>query len=105
MSDQLHWQVEANQLRLSGELERETLLPLWQQRDGLMQQVEIIDVSGLDRVDSAGLALLVHLRQAGIQRGKAPRFTGITDKLSSLITLYNLQKIIEDSDPASPPGA
>lgn len=95
-SDLLSWKVESGLLRLSGELERETLLPLWQQRDALMQQADIIDVSSLERVDSAGLALLVHLRQIVLQRGKTARFTGITDKLLSLITLYNLQEIITD---------
>ncbi|MEJ4046072.1 lipid asymmetry maintenance protein MlaB [Erwinia sp. SLM-02] len=94
--DLLSWKVESGLLRLSGELERETLLPLWQQRDALMQQADIIDVSSLERVDSAGLALLVHLRQIVLQRGKTARFTGITDKLLSLITLYNLQEIITD---------
>ncbi|MFG1174097.1 lipid asymmetry maintenance protein MlaB [Erwiniaceae bacterium CAU 1747] len=92
----LNWTVESGLLRLCGELERETLLPLWQQRDELMQQADVIDVSGLERVDSAGLALLVHLRQIVLLRGKTPHFTGIPDKLHSLITLYNLQEIIAD---------
>ncbi len=96
MAEQLHWQTENGQLSLYGELEQETLLPLWQQHQQLMKQVDIIDVSGLDRVDSGGLALLVHLQQAGLQQGKVPRFTGITDKLRTLIVLYNLQNIIAD---------
>lgn len=98
MSGQLRWEVETDNLRLFGELERETLLPLWQQRDAVMQWVETIDVSGLERVDSGGLALLVHLRQIAIARGRVPQFIGITDKLSSLITLYNLQEIIVGND-------
>jgi len=98
MDGQLRWQVEVDRLTLAGELERETLLPLWQQRAEVMGRVEIIDVAGLQRVDSGGLALLVHLRQIVLARGKAPRFTGITDKLRSLITLYNLQKIIAEGE-------
>ncbi|ATZ12823.1 lipid asymmetry maintenance protein MlaB [Erwinia amylovora] len=94
MNEQLRWEVETGQLRLIGELERETLLPLWQQREAVMQHVETIDVSALQRVDSGGLALLVHLQQIAIDNGRKPRFSGITDKLNSLITLYNLQKII-----------
>jgi len=93
-SGALSWITEAGLLRLSGALDHETLLPLWQQRDALMQQVETIDVSSLERVDSAGLALLVHLRQIVQQRGAMLRFTGIPDKLNSLITLYNLQEIV-----------
>jgi len=98
MDGQLRWQVEDDRLTLAGELERETLLPLWQQRAEVMGRVEIIDVAGLQRVDSGGLALLVHLWQIVLARGKAPRFTGITDKLRSLITLYNLQKIIAEGE-------
>lgn len=98
MSDQLRWELKAEQLCLIGELERETLLPLWQQRELVMEHVESIDVSALERVDSGGLALLVHLRQIAIHHGRKPRFTGINDKLNSLIALYNLQKIISSSD-------
>ncbi|MEI2265373.1 lipid asymmetry maintenance protein MlaB [Erwinia sp. CGal63] len=92
--DQLNWRIEANRLHLAGELERETLAALWQQRETVMKQIDTIDVSALERVDSAGLALLVHLRQIALQQGKAPGFTGITDKLRSLIALYNLQQFI-----------
>lgn len=90
----LRWQREASTLLLSGELDRDTLLALWQQRETLINQVEIIDVSALQRVDSAGLALLVHLRELARAQGATPRFSGISDKLHSLIELYNLQQII-----------
>ncbi|MEM6161678.1 lipid asymmetry maintenance protein MlaB [Erwinia sp. P6884] len=94
MSEQLSWQSEAGRLQLAGVLERETLLTLWEKRFDVMKQIDTIDVSALSRVDSAGLALLVHLRQIAQQQGKTLRFSGITDKLSSLIALYNLQQII-----------
>lgn len=94
MREQLSWHLKANQLHLTGELQRETLLALWEQRETVMKQIDTIDVSALKRVDSAGLALLVHLRQIALQQGKAPLFTGVDDKLLSLITLYNLQQII-----------
>ncbi|WP_428944340.1 lipid asymmetry maintenance protein MlaB [Pantoea sp. FN060301] len=94
MSEQLSWQSEAGRLQLAGVLERETLLRLWEKRFDVMKQIDTIDVSALSRVDSAGLALLVHLRQIAQQQGKTLRFSGITDKLRSLIALYNLQQII-----------
>jgi len=90
----LRWHLDGSAIRLNGELDRETLLDLWQQRTSVMKQIDVIDVSALDRVDSAGLALLVHLRQIAQEQGTTPRFQGITDKLQSLITLYNLQQII-----------
>ena len=94
MAEQLSWWVESATLHLQGELDRETLLALWQQRETVMGQIDTIDVSALERVDSAGLALLVHLRQMLQQQGKTPLFTGINGKLRSLITLYNLQQLI-----------
>lgn len=98
MAEDLRWHVEAKTLFLQGELDRETLIGLWQQREKVMQSIEMIDVSGLQRVDSAGLALLVHLRQIAQQQGVRPLFSGVTDKLHSLITLYNLQQIIVSAD-------
>lgn len=98
MADLLSWRVEETTLYLRGELDRETLLSLWQQRETTMQNIAVIDVSGLQRVDSAGLALLVHLRQIAQQQGVSPVFSGVTDKLRSLITLYNLQQIIVSAE-------
>ena len=98
MGESLSWQREASTLLLKGELDRDTLLSLWQQRDTLIKDVDIIDVAALDRVDSSGLALLVHLREIARAQGITPRFAGISDKLQSLITLYNLQQIIVSAD-------
>ncbi|MHA6309958.1 MULTISPECIES: lipid asymmetry maintenance protein MlaB [Pantoea] len=98
MRESLSWQREASTLSLKGELDRDTLLSLWQQRDTLIKDVDIIDVAALERVDSSGLALLVHLREIARAQGITPRFAGISDKLQSLITLYNLQQIIVSAD-------
>jgi len=98
MRESLSWQREASTLLLKGELDRDTLLSLWQQRDTLIKDVDIIDVAALERVDSSGLALLVHLREIARAQGITPRFAGISDKLQSLITLYHLQQIIVSAD-------
>jgi len=62
MKGALSWEHQPPRLILRGDLDRETLLPLWNQRRTLMNQVKTLDVAGLQRVDSAGLAMLVHLR-------------------------------------------
>ncbi|MXP56434.1 lipid asymmetry maintenance protein MlaB [Pantoea sp. Mhis] len=90
----LHWQCTSSKLVLSGKLDRDTLMVLWQQRKSIMTNINTIDVRALERVDSAGLALLVHLREIVRMQGDTLIFTGITDKLQSLIILYNLQQII-----------
>lgn len=94
MKGALSWEHQPPRLILRGELDRETLLSLWNQRRTLMSQIDVIDVAGLERVDSAGLAMLVHLREQVEQDGGTLALTGITDRLSTLIALYNLQDII-----------
>lgn len=51
-----------------------------------------INVAQLQRVDSAGLALLVNLRAH--QRGVELKISGATDRLRTLVALYNLQTIM-----------
>lgn len=94
MAGELSWQSQQDTLVLQGELDRETLLPLWQQRAVLLADKAHIDVSQLQRVDSSGLALLVHFRELQSQRGVVLNIIGASDRLETLIELYNLQGII-----------
>ncbi|AJJ62388.1 lipid asymmetry maintenance protein MlaB [Yersinia aldovae] len=94
MADKLSWLSQQETLILQGELDRETLLPLWQQREVLLADKTHIDVSQLQRVDSSGLALLVHFRELRARQGVSLTVIGVSDRLSTLIELYNLQHII-----------
>ena len=94
MSEALRWESQPPRLTLQGELDRETLVAFWDVRKKLMSGVTTLDVSGLERVDSSGLALLVHLREEASQQGGSLTIAGITDRLHTLIALYNLQDII-----------
>lgn len=94
MVNGLSWQEQQHTLILFGELDRETLLPLWQQRKTLLANKTQLDVSQLTRVDSSGLALLIHLRAEQAERGGDLALIGGTDRLRTLATLYNLQQII-----------
>jgi len=90
----LQWESLPQTLVLKGDLDRETLLPLWQQRHTLLAGKQVLDLAQLGRVDSTGLAMLVHLRDEAEKRGAPLALTGITDRLETLITLYNLNEII-----------
>ncbi|EIC86668.1 lipid asymmetry maintenance protein MlaB [Serratia sp. M24T3] len=94
MINGLHFESLQQCLILSGCLDRETLLPLWEQRESLLKGVTCIDVAQLERVDSSGLALLVHLRDLAGKHGVELQISGITDRLRTLVELYNLQGII-----------
>ncbi len=92
MADTLNWTSQGATLALSGPLDRESLLPLWQQRSELLGDKQVLDLSALERVDSAGLALLVHLYQQCQARG-AFSVIGAGERLKTLIALYNLDDI------------
>ncbi|HEY0211685.1 lipid asymmetry maintenance protein MlaB [Acerihabitans sp.] len=94
MAETLSWQAEDDRLVLRGELDRVTLLPFWEQREQALQGIRFLDVSRLDRVDSAGVALMLHLCEMQVRRGGMLRLTGVTEKLRTLITLYNLHNIL-----------
>ncbi|MCS3406951.1 lipid asymmetry maintenance protein MlaB [Serratia sp. AKBS12] len=94
MASSLRFDARQQTLVLSGDLDRETLLPLWQQRGSLLAGKTAVDVAQLQRVDSSGLALLVHLCAQQQRQGVELQIIGATDRLKTLITLYNLQEIM-----------
>lgn len=94
MAAALSYESQLQTLILRGVLDRETLLPLWQQRSALLTDKTKIDVTELQRVDSAGLALLVHLTAHQHQHGIELKISGATNQLRTLVTLYNLQTIM-----------
>lgn len=79
---------------LQGALNRDTLLPLWQQREQLLKGIRFLEVSDLQRVDSSGVALMLHFCHHQRQRGGSMTLTGVTDRTRTLIALYKLQDIL-----------
>ncbi|CRL43839.1 putative phospholipid ABC transporter-binding protein MlaB [Sodalis glossinidius str. 'morsitans'] len=95
MAEELSWHTQGQTLILHGELDRDTLLTLWQQRQPLLEGIRFLDVSNLRRVDSAGVALMLHFyHYQQQQRGATLALTGVTDRLRTLIALYKLQAIL-----------
>ncbi|MGM3172754.1 lipid asymmetry maintenance protein MlaB [Dickeya lacustris] len=94
MADTLGVRQENSILILEGALDRHTLMPLWQQRATLLDGCQTLDVSRVEHVDSAGLALLVHCYHQQKQRGSTLVITGVSDRLRTLVQLYNLSEII-----------
>ncbi|AKJ43264.1 lipid asymmetry maintenance protein MlaB [Pragia fontium] len=96
MQNTLNWQAENGELTLSGDLDRETLLPFWNARQQILtSDIHTINVAQLVRVDSAGLAMLVHILDEVSQRPQQFKLAGVTEKLQTLTALYNLQQIIQ----------
>ena len=90
MMSQLSWSREGETLLLTGELDQDYLNSLWDARVEAMQGVSCIDLGGISRVDTAGVALLVHLVATGKGQGKQVRLSGVSDNVITLAQLYNL---------------
>ncbi len=90
MEEQLSWEREGSTLVLAGELDGDTVQSLWQVRGQVMPGVKAFDLAKLTRVDTAGLALLIHLVALAREQGGDLILQGASDKLQTLVKLYNL---------------
>ncbi|HDG1689116.1 TPA: lipid asymmetry maintenance protein MlaB [Kluyvera georgiana] len=90
MAEQLSWTRDGERLMLRGELDQDFLVPLWDARNEATQGVSVIDLNGLSRVDTAGLALLVHLVDLIRSQGRKVSLEGVSEKVATLKRLYNL---------------
>lgn len=90
MVKHLSWQRDGQVLSLEGELNSDTLLPLWEQRQEVVSGVTVFELSGLTRVDTAGLALLIHLIGEAKQQGNDIVLRQMSENLHTLVQLYNL---------------
>ncbi|MEG2830875.1 MAG: lipid asymmetry maintenance protein MlaB [Edwardsiella sp. (in: enterobacteria)] len=96
---ELRWRRVDATLYLQGALECDSLDALWQQRQTLLTDITCVDISELSRVDSAGLALLLHVQNL---RPETPiPLRGVSERLRTLITLYNLQDIVVCTAPSA----
>jgi phospholipid transport system transporter-binding protein len=94
MADELSWQCESETLHLTGELDSDTVGPLWRQREQIMAGIKILNLSGLSRVDTSGLALLIHLVDFARRQNVEVELQGASDNLQTLTKLYNLPEDI-----------
>ncbi len=72
------------------ELDQDLLVPLWEARAQATAGTAIIDLSQTTRVDTAGLALLVHFMALIRRQGREAQLVGKSENLQTLIGLYNL---------------
>ena len=81
---------DGDKLALVGELDQDVLNPLWDARIEAMAGVTCIDLSQVSRVDTGGLALLIHLISLAKEQGNNVSLSGVNDKVFTLAELYNL---------------
>lgn len=90
MSESLSWMQTGDTLALSGELDQDVLLPLWEMREEAVKGITCIDLSRVSRVDTGGLALLLHLIDLAKKQGNNVTLQGVNDKVYTPAKLYNL---------------
>lgn len=90
MTQVLSWTRDGDRLALMGELDQDVLNPLWDAREEAMRGVTRIDLSQISRVDTGGLALLIHLVALAKQQGNTVSLDGVNEKVYTLAQLYNL---------------
>ena len=82
MSESLSWMQTGDTLALSGELDQDV--------EEAVKGVTCIDLSRVSRVDTGGLALLLHLIELAKKQGNNVTLQGVNDKVYTLAKLYNL---------------
>ncbi|WP_445611571.1 lipid asymmetry maintenance protein MlaB [Hafnia alvei] len=90
----LQWRSEEDTLKLIGILDRDSLMSFWDDRHTLLEGKKRLDLSELTRVDSAGLAMLVHVQNTPASGASQIVITGVSERLRTLIALYNLNDIL-----------
>ncbi|STO56361.1 Predicted NTP binding protein (contains STAS domain) [Grimontia hollisae] len=83
---------------MSGELDRDTVPAFWHRRADWLPSDErvLLDLSSLKRIDSAGMAMLLHLQQTLIENHQTLVLSGIPTQLRVLLQLSNVENIIID---------
>ncbi|AJZ91350.1 lipid asymmetry maintenance protein MlaB [Cedecea neteri] len=94
MAEELSWKQAGATLHFSGELDGDTVQLLWQQREKVVAGITCFELSGLTRVDTAGLSLLIHLAAIVTRQGREIELQGASDNLRTLAQLYNLPEAL-----------
>ena len=95
---------EGDALVLTGALDRTAVMQLWPQASAALGGVRTLDLRAVDRVDSAGVALLAELASRLRAAGEGqPEVIGTPAGLAELTAAYRLTSKLDVQ--ASPPPA
>ncbi|KFZ38870.1 phospholipid ABC transporter [Shewanella mangrovi] len=85
----MQFEPQGNTCRLMGRLSQQDVKDLWPQRQSLVaDNIQVLDLSALEYVDSAGMAFLMELlsQAKGTLVLKAP-----SEQVKKLVSLYDLE--------------
>lgn len=103
MAFSVTWEQDgAGRIFLKGHVDRDTVPALRRRlfREVLSRRPKrlLLDLSSIDRMDTAGLALLVELRNAMARHDGELRLDGVTDSVRRLMGLARLDNLLAVSD-------
>lgn len=89
------------QLRLEGELGFGSVRSLWRQATELLPREGLvtIDLDGVSRADSAGVALLIHWTREQRRLGGGIGFVNIPDQMHAIARVSGVDLILPLTDP------
>ncbi len=61
----------------------------------------VVDATALERFDSSALAVLLEARREALARGMAFAVTGMPSRLRALATLYGVDALLPEQEPAT----
>ncbi|MBO9717605.1 MAG: STAS domain-containing protein [Pseudoxanthomonas sp.] len=87
-------------LRLSGPLDRDAATSAWPALLPLLDGARMLDLGGVSRLDSAGVALLAEAAARISAQGVVPELAGAPAGLADLRAAYRLDAVLAYADPA-----
>lgn len=88
-------QVDSNHYKLTGRLDFKTVTAALNQFHSLNLAEDVeIDLSGLERSNSAGLTLLLELLADAKKQNRQVRFTGISEAMIDLAEMSNVEHLL-----------
>lgn len=92
----LHATDQPGRLRLEGAVEIATVRSLWQQSGQLLPRPDrvVIDLGGVTRADSAGLALLIHWTREQRHHGGSVEFVNIPEQMQAIARVSGVDTIL-----------
>lgn len=91
------WQVTNSSLvKLTGALDRDMVPPLWKALQQWQPQNDQIEVSlqGVERVDSAGMVMLIHLIEHAKNQNCHIMLSFVPEQLRTLFQLSNVEHVL-----------
>lgn len=86
--------------RLSGSFDRDTVPAFWAQRESWLPKEPMVclDLAAISRIDSAGMAMLLHLQHQLVKNNQVLQIDNIPAELCMLLRLSNMEQAFARQD-------